>query len=211
MAHDGNIKAVVFDLGGVIIDIYLNAAPDRWFQAVGGDRARIDEAYYGDTRYQLLERGQITMRDYYRHMLGRIGGELSFEDFLAGWNSVLGPVMPGIKPLLAELAGTLRLICLSNTNHCHAEMWRDYCADVLADFERVFVSHEMGVRKPEPASFQHVLDYLDVEPAQVAFIDDKSENVEAATRLGMNGIVSANPTQTAEGLRRLHVPIDLQP
>ncbi|HUU59943.1 MAG TPA: HAD-IA family hydrolase, partial [Phycisphaerae bacterium] len=110
--------------------------------------------------------------------------------------------------LLAQCRRFLRVVALSNTNAVHADVWRVRHADVLRHFERIFVSHEMGARKPEPECFRQVLEYLAVAPRRVVFIDDCAENVEAAVRLGMKGIVATGAVETARRLRDMGVPLD---
>jgi len=59
----------------------------------------------------------------------------------------------------------------------------------LAAEDKIFVSYELGLLKPDKAIYQSVLAKLNVKPEEVIFIDDKRENVEAAKSLGINGIV----------------------
>ena len=121
----------------------------------------------------------------------------------AGWNTVIGDVIPGAEPLLAELAAHVRLIVLSNTNACHKSVWNSRFTGALSHFERMFLSHEMGVRKPQPASFQMVLDYLDLPPGRVVFVDDKAENVKAARASGMNAVLARGTESISSGLAEL--------
>lgn len=207
MNENVTIQAAVFDLGGVVIDTSVEAVMDYWARASGASPEELAAAAPGDTHHHLLELGQITIRDYHEHIVAMIGRPLSFEDFLAGWNSILAGLVDGIEPLLAELAGRLRLIALSNTNAAHAEAFLPLYADALGHFERIFLSFEMGVRKPDPASFRQVLEYLDLPPAEVAFIDDGAENVAAADGLGMRGIVATGAAGIARSLRHMGVPL----
>ena len=208
MNDNVTIQAAVFDLGGVVIGTSAEAVMDYWARASGASPEELAAAAPGDTYHHLLERGEITIGDYHEHIVAMIGRPLGFEDFLAGWNSILAGLVDGIEPLLAELARRLRLVALSNTNAAHAEVFLPLYADALGHFERIFLSHEMGVRKPDPASFRPVLEYLDLPPAEVAFIDDGAENVAAADGLGMRGIVAAGAAGIARSLRHMGVPLD---
>jgi HAD superfamily hydrolase (TIGR01509 family) len=197
------IRALIFDLGGVLIEVRMEDVPQQWAEATGADAADVERVYRSDTEYRRLERGEITFQQYHRHIVDRIGRPMSYEQFADGWCDVFGPVLPGVEAMLESLDGSLRLVCLSNTNVVHTEVWRAKYRDLIGRFEHVFVSHDMGARKPEPACYRQVLDYLALPPRHVAFIDDKPENVDAAAALGMRGIVATDAGQIAADLARL--------
>jgi len=205
---DSSIRAAIFDLGGVIIDIRIEEMLGSWARSVGVEQEQVAAVLSADTRHHALERGEISIRDYHAHVVDRMGRPLSFEEFLRGWNAIFGDLLPGVTGLLAQCRRFLRVVALSNTNAIHADVWRVRHADVLRHFERIFVSHEMGARKPEPECFRQVLEYLAVAPQRVVFIDDCAENVEAAVRLGMKGIVATGAVETARRLRDMGVPLD---
>ena len=217
MSEDATIRAIVFDLGRVLIDVDPTETPRRWARALGGGADEVAEAFGGDTLYRRLERGQISIRQYHQHMMARLGRSISYEDFLDGWNAMIGPVLPRMASLLEALDGSARLVCLTNTNTAHTEKWRRICKDILGYFERVFVSYEMGARKPEPECYQQVLDYLHLEPGEVLVIDDTAGNVEAAERMGFKGIVTSGPADTIAQLEELgllesdRAPVDPAP
>ncbi|HHH75824.1 MAG TPA: HAD family hydrolase [Phycisphaerae bacterium] len=121
----------------------------------------------------------------------------------SGWNCFYRGLMPGVTQMLAELAKSVRLIALTNTNPGHAAVWKKMFADTLESFERIFCSHEISTRKPEAQSYQIALDYLGIEGARAVFVDDKIKNVKAAEAMGMKGIVAADTESTMEKLRNL--------
>lgn len=197
------IQAVVFDLGGVLIGVDNSRAIERWASATGLPVDRVAEVYWSDTLYQQMECGELTIQEYHRRTVDQLGKAMGFDDFLAGWNSVLGPPLPGVEQLIDGLRRSVRLACLTNTNASHAEVWRPQSAAVLDHFERVFCSHEMGLRKPDPRIFECVLDELSLPAEAVVFVDDRVENVQAAESIGMVGLQAEGPDQTITGLRKL--------
>ena len=208
MTHNPHIQAAIFDLGGVIIDICPEAIPRNWAHALGTGAEEIIDPFRQDRRFEAMERGQMDIHDYHAHAVELIGRPLTFEDFLTGWNSLLKGPMPGIEPLLAELARHLRLVVLTNTNSAHDAVWRSRLADALQHFERVFVSYEMNARKPEPACFQQVLDYLALDPAAVVMVDDSPDNIAVAREMGMQTILAAGADQIARQFARLGVTLN---
>lgn len=201
------IRAVIFDLGHVLVDVRVADTPKAWAAAAGLAVEAVERVYWADDAYQRLERGQITLADYHAHVAAQLDGPLSLDDFTRGWCDVFGPILPGVEAMLDRLDGRVRLVCLSNTNEAHTAVWSELYRDLLSHFERVFTSHGLGARKPEPVCFQQVLDYLGLPAADVAFVDDRPENVAAAESLGLHGIVAVDAEQIACDLARLGVGV----
>ncbi len=201
MTHSAPDRAVIFDLGGVLVDVQSDQTPRQWAAACGADPAAAAEVFWADTDYHRLERGEITLADYHQIIAPRLGGTITYEQFAFGWVNIFGDVLDGMGSLVDRLAGQVRLVCLSNTNAVHVDAWRPMYAELLSSFERVFVSNEMGSRKPEPACYRQVLDYLALEAEQAIFVDDRPENVRAAEDLGVRGIVAVDAAQIEADLR----------
>ena len=199
----GMIKAAILDLGQVVIACKTEKIPLHWARSCGGDPALIRDILEADTEFHRLERGEMTMDDYYRHIMGLVGREMSFDDFLAGWNCFYDGLMPKALEMLTGLREQGRLIALTNTNAGHAGVWKKLFADTLEIFERVFCSHEIAARKPEASSYQIALDYLGLENENVVFVDDRTDNVAAAQAMGMKGVIATDTASTMEKLRNL--------
>ena len=194
------IDAAVFDLGGVLVEVDVRAPLAVWSRATGLAPEAIAERIKLGAEHDRLQRGQIDGPAFHRHVAGQIGAEISYDDFLAGWNAVFGPAYENTMQFIAELKKTMRVAALSNTNHMHAEFWPGlaHVREALETFEKVFLSHQIGARKPEPAAYQAVLDWLKLPSDRVAFFDDLEENVEAARALGMRGFVVKQPCDFEE-------------
>ena len=92
--------------------------------------------------------------------------------------------MPTVN-LLPRIAENYELYALTNTNRIHADFFkREYCSE-LSNFNHLFISNEIGLRKPEPESFEFVCEYIDLQPSQVLFLDDTRMHVLAAQTLGI--------------------------
>ncbi|MCP4146482.1 MAG: HAD family phosphatase, partial [bacterium] len=113
---------------------------------------------------------------------------VSEEAFEEGWNTLFGPLVPGIEELLIRLKKNYRLVALSNTNKIHAQFWKNKYARILPHFERVFCSNEIKARKPEKRAYQIVLNYLELKPGDVIFLDDMEENIEGAEGMRIQSI-----------------------
>jgi len=210
MGRGTSFEAAIFDLGGVVIRIRMEGAAEYWARHTHLDGRKILAAMEADVATkQRLERGDISSRDYYEHVLALLGVSMSFEQFDLGWNNIYCGLFPGIEELLRRLGRHLRLVVFTNTSELHARQWRVRYGGVLRYFERIFTSYELGSIKPEPAGFKAVLEYLAIPPEKVIFIDDLPENVAAAAGMGMKGIVAVSPARIAEDLRNLGVSVSL--
>jgi len=76
-----------------------------------------------------------------------------------------------------------------------------------AHFQRLYFSGDLGLVKPEPAIYRHLLDDLGATPAELAFLDDRSDNVEAAIQAGINGILFTDAARARAELKRIGLPL----
>lgn len=173
---------LLFDLGGVIVDFRggegmcamtkgahaLDFCRDQWW--------RLPEL-------DLLERGVLSPEDFADAFIARWGLDLDRTAFLDGFKHWVVGRFDGVDRLLAALRARHRLACLSNVNPVH---WAR-CVELGVDgfFDAHFLSHEMGVRKPQPEIYERVADALGAPPRRIFFFDDVEANVDAAITAGM--------------------------
>ena len=87
--------------------------------------------------------------------------------------------------LLSDIKEKLPVYAFSNTNLTHMSAWSEMFAQVLPLFRKVFVSCEMGMRKPEPEAFNAVTREIGVKPEHILFFDDSVENISGAGKIRM--------------------------
>ena len=97
----------------------------------------------------------------------------------------------------------LKVFALSNTNSLHVEFLAKNIIDFRDYFNQVFYSYELGMIKPDPKIFLHVLEYINYKPSECIFIDDNRKNVKVAERIGMIGIQFRNETKFLEEINDL--------
>lgn len=177
--------ALVFDLGGVILDLDYRLVFDRWAELSGEPGDIIYQRFRLDASYERHERGEISGPEYFEQLRSTLGIDLSIEQFIDGWNSGdLGPI-PGVMDILEQLSKRIPLYVLTNSNATHEGYWSVRYAAMLALFKSVFVSWRMGVRKPEAAIYRMVADRIGVPVTRIHFFDDRIENVRGAHMVGM--------------------------
>ena len=191
MSHPA--KALLFDLGGVIIDVSFEKVLERWSHHSGKGADTLEARFAFDTAYEQRERGETEAKAYFASLRTAFDVTMSDEQFESGWNAVfLGEITPTVH-LLERLEGKVPLYAFSNTNATHHSFWSKQYASALAPFKRIFVSSDMGKRKPERDAFVYVASEVGVSLEDIMFFDDTEENVLAARALGMQAVLVTSP------------------
>lgn len=186
-------EALLFDFGGVIAEIDFGRVMSHWAAAAGVPVAHVRERFSHGEAYQQHEVGAIDMAAYCDALRSEMGVALDDARLVEGWQLVFGePIEPTVR-LVRALKGRVPLYLFSNTNLTHYEYFRRRYAEALAPFDRLFVSHEIGLRKPERAAFEHIAREIRVPVPRILFLDDTAANVDAARALGMGAILVRSP------------------
>ena len=148
-----------------------------------------------------FDRGQ-SPEDYWAALLGRPLSEAELADAtevdIAQWDLV--PPAIEVATRRAREAG-FRLALLSNMPHPEADAYES--RSWTAPFEQLFFSCRLGLVKPDPAIYAHVIDALGVAPAAVTFLEDRPDNVAAAAALGIDARLTVGTAATVATLDAL--------
>ncbi|MDF1667912.1 MAG: HAD-IA family hydrolase, partial [Planctomycetota bacterium] len=126
---------------------------------------------------------------------------LSFPNFIKGWNEVFLGESQGMAELLDGLKPQTRLLGLTNTNQLHHDEWKERYAGLFGRLEDIFVSSELGCRKPEPRIFETVQEKLGImKSEEIIFFDDARVNVEGAKDSGWRAFQTTSCEQIREHL-----------
>ena len=181
-------RLCVFDVGGVLVRIQ---GLDLYRAMPGFPVHKCNEEVFawfeGLPAFLDWETGRGGLEAFARATIEGMGLELSVASFGRIIMEMLREPVPGMDELLGRTAARVTTVALSNVNAQHwPVILRDYPA--LRRFHRLFASHEIGLRKPDPACFRHVLAACGVEPAETLFFDDTPLHVAAARALGMHAV-----------------------
>ncbi len=181
------VKNILFDLGGVLIDLNKQACVDA-FAAIGYPQAGdMLNDYVQSGIFLDLEEGRITPDDFYKAIKAEalVTEQMideAFFKFLEG--------IPQYKmDMLLELKKKYNILMLSNTNHIMFSWLREEYfgknGNTIHDyFDKLFLSYELGVAKPDPEIFRILIEKHGVVPEETLFFDDGIRNIEAAQKLG---------------------------
>ncbi len=197
------IKNLLFDFGGVIIDIDYNRVK-KAFEDLGMEDVRA--FYQHDDHSRLVEdfeKGLITEDQFRNAIISEMPGTISYQDFDNAWNRILLTVPRKRVEMLEKLQGKYNLYLLSNTNIIH---YRKYSDDFLKEygkslnslFEKAYYSHEILLRKPDPEIFNFVLNDAGIRAAETLFVDDSELNIEAAKQVGLKTLYKPQHNEVAD-------------
>ncbi len=189
------IKNIIFDLGGVIINLDNQLTEDA-FIALGTKPIR---EYFGHGHaasfFKDYEVGALTSQEFVDMIRSETGLTASDEEIIRAWNALLLDFPPERIQLLKELGKTYRIFLFSNTNELHLQHLNNIYANTFPGgktlddhFEKAYYSHTMKMRKPDTASFQQILKENRLKGEETLFVDDALINVEGAEKAGLKGL-----------------------
>ncbi|MBR5957954.1 MAG: HAD-IA family hydrolase [Salinivirgaceae bacterium] len=182
---------IIFDFGGVILDINPDLSRHKFAVMLGVENARRLE---GEQVPQLYESGRMTRGEFVAK-INQIGGtNYSEEEILNAWNAMLLAYQKPRIEWIKRLRNTHKLLMLSNTNESHFEYFHnkliaEYGVTFYQLFDHVYLSHEMGLLKPSLEIFQKVIDEQQLNPQRTLFIEDTQRNADAARQVGLQTLL----------------------
>ena len=198
------LRAVIFDIGRVLVKVDLARAIAGLAQGVSLSPAELWSAIEKDPRWPDWQDGRISPHDWHLHITKRLGSPLKFDEFREAWNRSLDPTPLQSNDLFQTLSKKLKLALLSNTDPIHvAHLESTYSFFQFFPAATRIYSCSVGASKPSPVTFQAALKSVKTPAAQAVFIDDIPAYVEAARSLGLHAIQYLNPTQLRADLRSL--------
>ncbi|MFG6078256.1 glucose-1-phosphatase [Erwinia sp. OPT-41] len=179
----------IFDLGNVIVDIDFNRVLGVWSDLGRVPLATLQSRFTMGESFHRHERGEISDEDFAEQLCDELGLALSFEQFTAGWQAVfVGVRADTIRIMNGLRARGHRVVILSNTNRLHQRFWPSQYPEVQSAADKLYLSQEMGMRKPEARIYQQVLSEEGFTAGQAIFFDDNQENIDAAQALGIQSV-----------------------
>lgn len=195
------IKAVFFDLGGVIVRTEFQAPRQRLADRLGMDYEDLFKIIYGSETNDRASIGEISVDEHWAFVMQRLKRPLSEleairQEFYAG-----DIVDRTLIDYIRSLRGKYKTGLISNA-------WGDLRDFIIREkfddaFDQMFISAEVGVMKPEARIYQIALEQLGVGPNEAVFVDDYYGNIEGCEKVGMKGIHFKDPETALQQLKKL--------
>lgn len=207
------IKNILFDWGGVITELHLEATK-KAFHDLG--LTIFDEHVPHDPLDKIFipfEIGNISSAEFRDNIRNLSTNPLTDTVIDGAWNAMLGVLPEERWKLLESISQSYRTFLLSNTNAIHINYYFNYLHGIYGTygylhlFEKTYFSHEIHLRKPNADIFEYVVQDTGIRPQETLFIDDFLENIETARKLGFHTVHLTKPRTLTDLFKsnRLHL------
>lgn len=184
------IKNIIFDLGGVLLDIDYQRTIDAFKKSGIEKFEEMFSQFKADELFEKLETGKISENEFYSAIKSRSSISISDAVVESAWNALLLDFRTESLEYLEKLAENYKLYLLSNTNSIHLRCFKGMFMrktgkpSLDAYFRKAWYSNEVGLRKPEREIFDFVLQDENLNADETLFIDDTFINIETAQKMG---------------------------
>jgi len=193
-----NVRFALFDLGNVLVHIH----PAEFTRTLGiTDKPAIE--LHRDGIVSLVrqyENGDLTTEEYLDGLDRLFDSRYSANELQQAMLAVIGEPIAGMEEVVHHVRAQMPVALVSNTNELHFE-YSLKSVPAVRLMSSYFLSYKLQASKPDSSYYAQVLDALGVDPSEVIFIDDLSENVEGASKAGMRGVHFRNVDDLSESLR----------
>jgi putative hydrolase of the HAD superfamily len=190
----------IFDFFGVVIDWGSEYVLPQWAKYTGVSEADFKKSWNDELAH--CETGEISEEELFK----RLGKKFNVDP--SGLENILKTTFETRAKLnedVVKIVGSLPdVVLLSNQLPLHAEVARK--KGWFSYFKKVFLSYELGYRKPDAKAYLAVLKTLGIKPEDIVFVDDKEENVKAAAALGIKVILYKGAARLKAELDKIYKP-----
>lgn len=185
------IKNIIFDLGGVIINLDINKTIQEFNKLSKMPFESIYSQLQQTPIFDKFDKGEISDSIFFNELQKTLGLPISKEKLTFAWNAMLLDFPKNRLDLLQKLKPNYRLFLLSNTNETHITEFETILfkqhgyKNLESFFETVYYSCRMGKRKPNTDIFNYVLNTQNLNPQETLFIDDSPQHVDGALKTGI--------------------------
>ena len=199
-----NIKNIIFDLGGVILNIDFKQTELAFAKLGVGNFNAYYTLQISTPLFYDLEIGSITPDMFYNKLRELLQLPLKDEEIRSAWNALLLDFPPARIQWLKQINKKYKTYLLSNTNQIHYDAFMQLYKQQINQgsfsdcFIKTYYSHEIKLRKPSKESFEFVLKDENLIAGETLFIDDLLPNIQGAKLAGLQTIYLPSPKTVME-------------
>jgi putative hydrolase of the HAD superfamily len=192
------IKNIIFDMGGVLVDVHRERAIRKFRETGVSDADQLIDSCHHKGLFLDIENGDIDAEDFCRLLSGHAGKNISPHDIKQAWRSIVSDPPAYKLEYLTELRKNYRLLMLSNNNPILMDSWAftgnfsPAGRPVTDYFDKLYLSYRMKCTKPDALIFEKMIRDSGILPAESLFIDDGAHNIETARKLGFQTYLALN-------------------
>mgnify|MGYP001581892066 FL=1 len=204
-------RVLIFDVGGVFVKHREGTLPQFFLDRHTAPGDQVLNFYFG--KHHDYERNRISSEEFFKQACNEAGYRGTYEEFEEDFCKAFEfefdrEMFDFFLKLKVRCVGEVEFWILSNVNEIHYRYWRRHWPGLFDNFWQVFLSFELGERKPDPEIFKLVLGAGQKTPYQCVFVDDREENGVYPKQIGMGFIHYRGVAKLHEALKQLGFEID---
>jgi len=187
------VRNIIFDLGGVLLNINPLLSLIELGKISGIGKDELISRFVKERIFEKFDTGSLNPAQFRSELCRIINKNVNDAEIDRAWNMLLLDFpLPRVE-LLQQLRKNYRVFLLSNTNSIHFDyytndFYKKYGFRMITLFDRLFLSYEIGIHKPDAGIYTYVLENANIDAKETVFIDDSLANIKAAEELGIAGI-----------------------
>jgi len=195
------IKNIIFDLGGVIINLSVEKTHQAFALLSGLPVDEIKTIVHHGDFFNQYEKGLISDSEFRDHLRESLNLRVDDGELDTAWNAMLLDIPMERIRLLEQLKSGFRIFLLSNTNNIHLQSFNHQVKQLTGFnaideyFHQAYYSHLVKMRKPDLEIYEHVLHTSNLIPAETLFLDDNKDNLTGANKAGIKTFHVQEPDQ----------------
>jgi glucose-1-phosphatase len=200
MAISPEIKTLIFDLGGVILDLSVDTTLQAFATISSISKQEAINTFHQSPGFNEYEKGGMADAEFRQYLRKIYSINATDEEIDSCWNAMLLGIPPAKLDLLKKLQRQHNVLLLSNTNEIHLSYINSIILPKISNedsldryFHRAYYSHRMKMRKPDAEIFEFVLQENGLKASETLFLDDNEMNVVGARSVGIKTIHVTSP------------------
>jgi putative hydrolase of the HAD superfamily len=202
------IRNIVFDMGGVIVDVHRDEAI-RQFKAIGVmDADRQIDANNHQGLFLAFENGDIDAEEFRRQLSAHAGKDIAMEAVVKAWRSIISKPLQYKLDYILELRKKYKVYLLTNNNPILIDWARtsdfsEVRLPITCYFDKLYISYEMKCTKPGCLIYEKMIQDSGIKPSETLFIEDGIHNINTAKELGFHVYHAVNGEDWRESIRKI--------
>lgn len=187
---DNSIETIIFDFGGVLINVDYQKTIDAFIELGVTDFESMYSQAEQESLFNRIETGDISAPHFINSLLNKLPQGTSPNKVVSAWNAMVLDVPSEVISFLEAVKQKYKVYLLSNTNELHIvkalrELKKHTDQPLESFFNKIFLSHDIGLRKPNAEIFEFVINDQKINPKTTLFIDDSIQHIEGAKKTGL--------------------------
>jgi len=181
------IKAIIFDIGGVVINDDFLSYAKRFEKKAGMSKERIYRSVIGSPEWRLYFKGKVSGEEVWKAIKRKYLPPSIADEIRSSWEGIFSPITGTIN-IIKHLKQTYKIFFLSNVDRKSATFVNKKYPEIFRLFDDGVMSFQTGMAKPDKRIYRYALRKFRLKPGECIYIDNQPENIPPARKLGMKAI-----------------------